>query len=367
MSRFIKFVVLVVFLAAVALWFFPSDEKPRPQRTSSNTGENAATNSAATEAGKPVDLSPAAMINRIFDQLRGGSFTAEDLAAFRRNLLATDPATAIAAITTFLATGQDANTGERFQVGERGELSGAPTLRVLLLDLLGRICRKSGGSEAAVLARDLMERKTSADEWAIALRNVGWTTPDERTYLAGKMREMLRYEAWKRQPSGGYIESFDIIVFTRDVSFTPELGELVKGEDKALQRAAAVAMDRLSEMNPLDVMNWLNANPDEFSAKPMLRADYFSKADFSQPAQRQAVETYLGRIDVEQKEKIKLLNAIAAPGTFAAEGLLTPPPPENDAPEKFAALQSTVGNWVKNNRFPTLLPSLLQLQARITE
>ena len=367
MSRFLQFIALVAFLTVVALWFFPLDGKPRNQRKKTVAGQTVTGSGNTTESGEFVDASPEAMINRLFERLRSGSFTPADLAAFRRALLAADPATAIAAITAFLSTGQDANTGERFVVGERGELSGAPTMRVLLLDLLGRICKTSGGSEAAVLARALMERKTSADEWAIAMRNVGWTTPNDRIYLAGKVREMLRYEAWRRQPSGGFLESFDIIVFTRDASFTPELGEIVKGEDKALQRAAAVAMDRLSEMNPLDVMNWLNANPDEFSAKPMLRADYFTKADLTQPAQKQAVETYLGRIDVEQKEKIKLLNGIAAPGTFAAEGLLTPPPPENDSPEKLTALQTTVRDWVKTNRFPTLLPSLLQLQARLTE
>ena len=367
MNRFLRFAALVAALVLAGLWFFPRDDKTRPSAVVQTPDEGKSADPKAAVQPIYQDTSPAGMIAQLFERLRSGSFTPADLDALRRNLLAADPAQAIAAITAFLATGQDANTGERFGVGAGGELAGAPTMRVLLLDLLGRICRKSGGPEAAAVARALMERKTSADEWAIAMRNVGWTTPNERSYLAGKMREMLRYEAWRRQPSGGFLESFDVIVFMRDASFTPELNELATSEDKTLQRAAAVAMDRLAEMNPLDVMNWLNSNPNEFSAKPMLRADYFTKADFTQPAQRQAVEAYLSRVDVQDKEKVKLLNGFVSPGSFSAENLLSAPPPENDPPEKAAALQKTIGEWVKTNRFPTLLPSLMQLQARLAE
>ncbi len=367
MSRFFRFAALVTVLVVVGMWFVNRERGPvsRGPLPSDSTGATA----DQKPAGEPQqpDTSPAGMIAQLFERLRSGSFTPEDLEALRRNLLAADPAQAIAAITAFLATGQDANTGERFGVSAGGVLGGAPTMRVLLLDLLGRICKKSGGPEAAAVARALMERKTSADEWAIALRNVGWSTPGERPYMAGKVREMLRYESWRRQPSGGFLETFDVIVFLRDASFTPELHEMATGEDKALQRAAAIAMDRLSEMNPLDVMNWLNSNPDEFSAKPMLRADYFAKADFSQLQQRQAVETYLSRTDVQDVEKAKLLNAIAAPGSFAAENLLTAPPPEEEPPQKIEDLRKTVADWVKENRYPLLLPSMLQLQARLVE
>lgn len=367
MGRIFRIIILVAVLITAWLWFFPNDRDGKSIRPTQSTPgvKNTASESAALPG--VTDRSPVSMIAQLFERLRTGNFTPDDLDSLRRYLLAADPAQAIAAITAFLATGQDANTGEKFLLGTGGELGGAPTLRVLLLDLLGRISKKSGGPEAAGVSRSLMERKTSADEWAVAMRNVGWSTPNDRAYLAGKVREMLRYENWRRQPSGGFLESFDIIVFTSDVTFTPELSQMTQSEDKAVQRAAAIAMDRLSEMNPLDVMNWLNTNPGEFSAKPMLRADYFAKADFTQQAQRQAVEAYLSRTDVQEIEKNKLLNGIAAPGSFAAENLLTSPPAADDPPEKAAALRQTVGEWVKTNRFPQMLPSLLKLQARLAE
>jgi hypothetical protein len=315
-----------------------------------------------------ADRSPAGLLNYFIGRLRTSGLNPGEVDAFRRALLAAEPREAVAAILAFLATGQDARTGETFEVGKGGELSGAPTLRVLLLDLLGRICRGTGSDESEVFSRSLLTRKTSADEWAVALRNIAWSAPDDRAFLAGKMREMLGYQPWRQQPSAGFFEAFDVIVFTREGRFVAELGEMANSEDDALKRAAAVALDRLSEMAPLDVMTYLNAHPAEFADKPYLRADYYSKADLSQSAQRQAVEMYLGRADVAAAEKEKLLAVFASPGTFAGENLLTsPPPPEDDPPERKAALRKTVDDWIKTNRFPALAGALAGLRQRLSE
>jgi hypothetical protein len=279
-------------------------------------------------------------------------------------MLSAPPSEAIAAIVNFLATGQDAITGETFTIGEGG-LSGAPTFRVLLLDLLGRLCRETGTSEAASVARSLMENKTSADEWAVALRNVGWSSPNETDYLARKARELIQHGPWREQPSAGYREAFDVIVFARDVGFIPNLAALLQEEDESLQTSAAVALDRLAETAPLQAMNFLNENRDQLADKPFLRADYFSKADLSQAAQRQAVENYLSRPDVGIPEKAKMLAVLASPGSFASESLLTQPPPDEFPPQRITGLRQTVNDWISTNRFPALAPPLRQLQARI--
>ncbi len=315
----------------------------------------------------PLDLSPAAQLARILDKLRAGTLSPGELDAFRRAILDGDPAQSIAAIVKFLASGQDALTGETFAPGKGGELGGAPTLRVLLLDLIGRICKTTKGNEAAEVSRALLEKKTSADEWAIALRNVAWAAPGDRAFLAAKSREMLHYQPWRQQPSGGFLEAFDVIVYSRDATFVTDLAEIVRSDDKALQRSAGMALDRLAEMAPLDVMNFLNTNRAELADKPFLRADYFSKADLSQAAQRAAVEDYLSRPDVAAREKTKLLAVLASPGSFAADALLTDPPPAEDPPQRSAGLMQAVGDWLKANRFPELNPSLQQLQERLAQ
>ena len=362
---------LVFLFVALGVWLVWGKQdrgnSERQPSSASNVGvPNVAAGNAAPKSS-PLDLSPAAQLARILDKLRSGTLSPGELDTFRRSLLASDPAQAIAAIVSFLATGQDALTSEQFVVGRAGELGGAPTLRVLLLDLLGRICKTTKGGEAVAISRALLEKKTSADEWAIALRNVGWAAPGERAYLAAKTREMLHYQPWRQQPSSGFLEAFDVIVFSRDATFVTDLAEIVGGEDKELQRGAGMALDRLAEMAPLDVMNFLNTNRAELAGKPFLRADYFSKADLSQPGQRAAVEAYLSRPDVTAREKGKLLAVLASPGSFAADTLLTEPPPVEDSPQRSAVLQQAVGDWLKSNRFPDLNPSLQQLQMRLSQ
>ena len=366
-ARALRFIALVALLVAAGYFLgrhfrnARGDLKPAPSATS-----------ARDATGKPdapefrTD-SPANLLTRIFDRLRNGNLQPGDLAALRRLFLAADPHEAMAAILSFLATGQDARTGESFGIQQGGGLAGAPTFRVMLLDLFGRIARDAGSDDAANFSRALLTRKTSADEWAVALRNVAWSSPDDRTFLAAKMRELLDYQPWRQQPSAGFLEAFDVIVYTRNAAFAADLAAMATSEDDAVKRAAAAAMDRLSEMAPLDVMNYLNGHPAEFADRPFLRADYFSKADLSQFQQRQAVEAYLARADVTVAEKDKLLSVFASPGTFVGDTLVTQPSAADDPPQRTTGLRAAVGDWLKGNRFPDLAGPLAQLQQRLAE
>ena len=306
-ARILKFAALLALLIAAGYLVGTHFGNAGGARTTArpSTADRKGQDGAGTPESRA--LPPAELLARIFDRLRSGNLQRGDLAALRRILLAADPHEAMGAILSFLATGQDARTGESFSIQNGGRLAGAPTFRVMLLDLLGRIARDAGSDEADAFSRALLTRKTSADEWAVALRNIAWSSPDDRAYLAGKMREMLDYQPWRMQPSAGFLEAFDVIVFTRSATFTSDLAEMATGEDDSLRRAAAAAMDRLSEMAPLDVMNYLNGHPAEFADRPFLRADYYSKADLSQFQQRQAVEAYLSRADVTLADEIATL------------------------------------------------------------
>jgi len=366
-ARVLRFIALLAVL--VAAGFFIGRHFAKNRGTAQTAHKQLSQRDTADKQPTPEfnTDSPASVLARIFDRLRAGNLRPGELSALRAMLLAADPHEAMSAILAFLATGQDARTGETFGIGKGGALDGAPTFRVMLLDVLGRIARDSQSDDADKFSRALLTRKTSADEWAIALRNIAWSAPDDRAFLAEKMREMLAYQPWRQQPGAGFLEAFDIIVFTRNPAFAVDLATLATSEDDATKRAAAAAMDRLSEMAPLDVMNWLNANPAEFAERPFLRADYFSKADLSQPQQRQAVETYLARADVTLAEKEKLLTVFASPGSFVGDTLVTAPPPPDDPPQRAAALRTTIADWIKGNRFPSLNAPLAQLQQRLAE
>lgn len=303
-------------------------------------------------------------IEKMLAKLQDGTATEAELDALKRALLAADPAVATAAILEFLATGRDARTGLDFTLRPGGDLT-APTLRVLLMDVLGRIAKRDGSTAATQLARATLEKKDSADEWAIALRNLAWAEPAATAYLAAKAREMLAHAPWRATPTSGMLEAFDVIVFTKDATLTADLADAQNDPNSQLRHAAEVALDRLAAASPLGVMTYLNAHPTTLAERPMLRADYFAKADLAAPGQKTALEFYLGRPDIADAEKTKLLKALATPASFVSENLLTEPPPEPDEAAREHAILAAVHEWLTGQRFPPLQTQLLQLQRRL--
>jgi hypothetical protein len=286
--------------------------------------------------------------------------------ALRRALFA-DPAAGIAAILQFLATGEDAATGQALEVGPGGELTGAPTLRLFLLDLLGQLARLTGTGESAAQARQNLAKKDSPDEWAVALRNVAWAEPKSRAYLAARMHEMLDYEPWRATPTAGFLEAFDVAVYSGDPTFVPTFAELARGGDPTLQRAATIALDRLAETSPLAVMDFLNAHPTEIADRPLVRADYFAKADLGDTQQRAAAEQYLSRGDVSAAEKTKMLHALVSPGSFVSDSLLATSTDRDDGTARYAAIAAVTDEWLKTGGpFPALRAEILWLHERVT-
>lgn len=361
--------IITTALLITCIWIFWSRDSAKPPASSvgqqTQQKDQPAGTIASPEKAPDAPLSLPDLIARCVDHLRNGSFVEGEIEALRQRLLSAPPDEAIAAIQGFLATGRDAFTGEGFAVLTGGGLGEAPTMRILMLDLLGRICQQHDRPEAAQQAKALLERKTSADEWAIALRNVGWSEPESKPYLATKMREMLSEQAWRQQPSDGYLEAFDVIVFTGDAQFVKDLAEMIVQEKGPLKRASAVALDRLSAGAPLEVMTRLNSNPGELADRPFLRADYFAKADLSHTSQLAEVQRYLDRKDVSLDEKAKFFAAIAAPGEFVSDNLLTPAVPPEDSPQRAQVLLHTAQQWQKANRFPQLRPAIERLEARL--
>lgn len=338
---------------------------PPIEVTSAQTSSSATSSPISSPATVPT--SPLlARIEALFSKLMAGDSAAAELAQLKRDLLAADPREAIAAIADFLNSGRDVRTGQGFSIGAGGQLDQAPTLRVLLLDLLGALARETRTADAAAISRTILENKKSADEWAIALRNVAWHEPTATAFLSGKLREMLVHEPWLQSPSAGMLEAFDVAVFTRSPEMIPPLAETLRSNRVPLQRAAAIALDRLAERAPLEVMNYLNANPGTMADRPFVRADYFAKADVAQPAQRRALEIYLSRADVALAEKTKLLEAMAMPASFVSESLLTAALAEPDETARRDAITAATSDWLAKSRFPELIPQITELRRRIT-
>ncbi|MEO7318779.1 MAG: hypothetical protein ABIZ56_07300 [Chthoniobacteraceae bacterium] len=355
-------ILLVAFaLAGAGFFYWLISRETRP------AGEQTAAISHSVASPPPAASDPSLFdrIGGVLAKLRRNGANASDLAALRRELLA-NPAAGIAAIRQFLATGEDAATGQRFIVGPGGVMEGSPTLRLFLLDLLGQLSRTAGGGAGAEVAREILSKNESPDEWALALRNLAWDEPKSLPFLAAKMHEMLAYEPWTATPTSGMLEAFDVAVFARDASFVPTLSALAHGGNTALQRAATVALDRLAENSPLAVMQYLNANPATIADLPFVRADYFAKANLGDEQQRKAVEVYLDRTDVSVSEKIKFLHAIASPGSFVSDSLLSTSRPPENASARYAGIATATAEWIRKNRFPPLSDHVQWLLQRAT-
>ena len=368
MTRRAAILCILAVAAGVLLYFWfgkwnNARRNATPHATRQTSGNDAA-QPVATPATHETQMLDG--ITTVLAKLRRNAAITADLAALR-SLLFADPAAGIAAIRRFLATHEDAAINQALTVGPGGTLTGAPTLRLFLLDILGQLARLTRSGDAATISRQILASRDSPDEWAIALRNVAWGEPDSRPFLAEKMREMLGYEPWRATPTAGLLQAFDVAVYSGDPRFVTTFAELAQGGEAAMQRAAIVALDRLAETSTLAVMNYLNAHPNEIASLPLVRADYFAKADLGNPEQRAAVEHYLSRGDVTEAEKTKFLHGLASPGTFVSDSLLsTSVRPTDDGSARYAGIAATASAWLQANRFPSLHSHILWLMQRVT-
>jgi hypothetical protein len=292
--------------------------------------------------------------------LRGGNREERDrLLAVLDGLLAGGGGNAarIAAIVEFLRSGEDAATGMGFVIGSGGVLEEATTLRVYLMDRLGRLSRGEDASAALEVARQTLGGFGSADEWAISMRNMAWLDGESDAFLKERVLALLGHEPWREAPTAGMLESFDVIVHTGALEAVPELDRLLVTPGSPLARAAAVALDRLAGRRPLDFATLLNQRPETLAAVPLVRADLFARGDLGVPEQRGQLEAYLLRADVEAEERGKFFGALIQTGRFVSHNLITPyVPPETpeEAGARLDLLTRTVNDWLRDSRFAAI-------------
>lgn len=250
---------------------------------------------------------------------------AEAIAQLRARLLAADPREASATIRAYLASGRDANTGLRFTVGPGGSLDYAPTLRSALIDLLAQIDPQA----ALEVAETVFNDKTSADEYAISLRNVavlGADDPGTMDYVAQRTRELLTHEPWVRNPTSGFAEAFDAVAYTRDMRALPILSNLIAPDaGQAVNHPAFVTIDRLMIDDPDAVLETLEDNPALLEERSMVKAGIYARADPADAAQTALARDYLLSQAPDSREARYFLNLYPNLNTTLAEGLLTRP------------------------------------------
>lgn len=202
------------------------------------------------------------------------------------------PEEAVAWINAFLSRGDDKQTGLSFVIGKGGTLEEWPTFRTFLIDALYSI----DPAAAAAISREILSTPTSADEWALALRNVGKSelTEENSAYLISKTEELIANIEWQEKPSIGYLNSFDVLVATNAATSTPLLSDLIQRKDrKDLAHAGFLTLDRLVQCQPISMLEQLSNDGDLQQSRPEMVSQQFARADIRDETQRELLKTWM--------------------------------------------------------------------------
>ncbi len=280
----VVFALLAIGLLGLWLW--------KPGKEAEHPASGPAANKTLTPAAQPQPAAdPLAPAFESFRSKPSEEEARRSLTELRLKLAAMPKDEAVAFIRNFFAIGTDRATGLEFAIGRDGKMSGWPSFRSFLLDELLAI----DPAAAAALSREILAKPTTADEWALALRNVAKGEPKEdRDFLLAKTRELIANPAWQADPSIGYLNAFDVLVHVQATEATPLLSTLIQNKDrKDLAHASFLTLDRLVQHQPVEELTRLSTDRALQQSRPEMVAQQFARADLRDPAQQALVKAWL--------------------------------------------------------------------------
>jgi hypothetical protein len=274
---------------------------------------------------------------------------------------------AISWIRSFLNQGTDKNTGLSFEIAADGCLKQWPTFRTYLLDALLTI----DPAAAAAISRGILTEPTTADEWALALRNVGRAGDEPgkiRDFLRQKTEELIQNPVWQANPSIGYLNAFDVLVHTQATESTPLLSGLIQNKDrKDLAHAAFLTLDRLVQLQPTELLAKLAADTALQQSRPEMTAQQFARADLRDPAQREIVQSWL----LDPARTPAELNSFAGVypnhNQFVSNNLLTRSTPTtgSDLAAHDREVLGIITTWQADPAFQAVAATLAEMSTRL--
>lgn len=287
----------------------------------------------------------------------------DGLAALRSWLLSIPKEEATELIEDYLAGGQDAILPLEFNIGADGFLTSSPTLRTALLDLLGAL----HPAEAARISRKILAEPTHPDEWALALRNVakGEDTAETKSYLVSKTLELINAPEWQAEPSIGFLNAFDVLVFCRATETTPLLSTFIQNKERRdLVKASFLTLDRLNQAEPAEILNQLLEDSTLQQTHPGMVAQQFARADLGDKSQRAIVRSWLLDGKRTGEELTMFANSYPNQNQMISQNLLTDssaPPRQIDIRESLQVLS----DWSHDPDFAGVQSSLDGLWERL--
>lgn len=273
---------------------------------------------------------------------------------------------ALAMIRSFLASGDDRATGLSFDIARDGSLNEWPTFRTFLLNVLPSIDPEA----AAALGREILASPTTANEWALALRNVARGEPldESAAFLRRKTEELITNPAWQAEPSIGYLNAFDVLVHIEATDSAPLLSDLIQRKDrKDLAHAGFLTLDRLVQRQPSDLLVRLAADRELQESRPEMVAQQFARADVRDPQQREILKAWLLDPARSSAELRSFAGVYPNNNRFVSNNLLTVESAQtgDDLAAHDRAALETVSGWADDAAFEAVREPLAIMLSRL--
>jgi len=153
-------------------------------------------------------------------------------------------------------------------------------------------------------------------------------------------------------------------------NFISPLSELVRKQDnQAVAHAAYLALDRLVINDPTTTLTALAADLSLMQGREMTRANYFARADVTNPQQRQLLENYLLNPQISAAELEQFVGLYPNANYMISANLLTPTstPDHASLTRRDAESLRVVREWITDPRFAKLRPQLQKTERRLEE
>ncbi len=280
------------------------------------------------------------------------------LLATRNAWVQMDPQELADMIRQLLESGVDAQTGMDFQVGLHGLLAGWPTLRVFLLDVLAT----ADPEMAATIASQLLDKTTSPDEFATALKSLtrdglGRASDAE---LVSRLGQMLENQDW--QSSRGFAEAFDL---ARTIG-SPEAAQRLASWN-GNQALKNMAMHEFAAEHPEEILFALETDETVIGSA---RASLMARANPEAPTQIAVVDKYLRdpeRTPEDATEFLKLFPLRSATTGHRLYGQAPAPYDFEQIKTNDRAALERVNAWATDPALEKYRPEILGLQKRLAE
>ncbi len=278
------------------------------------------------------------------------------------------PAEQVDTLLAFLASGEDGSTGAPFRVGPGGNLATAPTWRVAAIDALASADPQAAAEHAEII----FTNSDSPDEWAVALRNYGRTlaNPREEPSFTARLVELLDRDDWRAQPSAGYLEAFDAVVYGANPRVVRRLASFRReGVPSAPARAARMALNAIGRAHPAMVASLIIEDESFLASDPRLRTGAIARLNVRLPEERRLLEQFLLSPKATSDDWQVFVALYPNANTVGGHFLLTAPQAtelRSQAPRDLEAWKA-VREWRGDPRFGAHMEALNKLEDKLED